>query len=235
MRYFLHLFSIALCFIALMPMSVRAVSYNAISANNSFNTNLVVPMQSSKTVDGMFRHNSSRRCYTIKKNTSGAKPWEVFGTTGKNTNFYGGAAMGSATANKYVVTSVAGGQSAATNFSIPVVASRRTSKRNITPFSSTMSSATTRMNVYVAGQSIEDGNGNYYDEDAEDWLPIPGTGGQPAIGDTKDEGGKTYVWNGSEWVFVSEVDTVPIGDIPYFFMLLMALTYMLIAIRPRFI
>ena len=235
MRYFLHLFSIALCFIALMPMSVRAVSYNAISANNSLNTNLVVPMQSSKTVDGMFRHNSSRHCYTIKKNTSGAKPWEVFGTTGKNTNFYGGAAMGSATANKYVVTSVAGGQSAVTNVSIPVVASRRTSKRNVTPFSSTMPSATTRMNAYMPGVSEEDGNGNYWDEDEEKWLEIPDSGEQHTIGETKDEGGKTYVWNGTDWVFVSEVDTVPIGDIPYFFMLLMALTYMLIAIRPRFI
>lgn len=74
--------------------------------------------------------------------------------------------------------------------------------------------------VYGPGAET-DGNGNYWDDDAEAWLPIPGE--KPYIGETKIENGVEWTWNGSEWIrSASEVDS-PIGDTPYLFLILLSI------------
>ncbi len=60
---------------------------------------------------------------------------------------------------------------------------------------------TTRRRSYT-GNAPTDGNGNYWDEEEEEWLPIPGSSTTPQIGDTKVIDGNTYVYNGTTWVLV---------------------------------
>ena len=94
--------------------------------------------------------------------------------------------------------------------------------------SSTVGSQVSKRRIYEAGVSDEDGEGNYYDEEKEQWLPIPGSGSGHNVGDTD---GKGNYWNGSEWVPINEVDTVPAGDMPWWLMLLMVPAYMFVANR----
>lgn len=77
--------------------------------------------------------------------------------------------------------------------------------------------------VYVSGVSTEDGAGNYWDEEEEAWLPIPGGDG-PNIGDTKVEDGVEYVYNGTEWV-PNGAEPEPIEGMPIMMLVAMATAY----------
>ena len=86
-----------------------------------------------------------------------------------------------------------------------------------------------RRKVYHAGAET-DGNGNYWDDDAEDWLPIPGgSGSWPGgitssgsyIGQTQQGAdGKWYMWNGTDWILNESAEPpTPLGDAPYWLLL----------------
>lgn len=83
--------------------------------------------------------------------------------------------------------------------------------------------------VYEPGVS-EEREGYYWDDEAEDWLPIPGGGESPYYGERKEEGGVWYTWNGSEWVtdITMPTEFTPVGDMPWVLMLCAALIYMLV-------
>ena len=72
-----------------------------------------------------------------------------------------------------------------------------------------------------------DGAGNYWDEEAEDWLPIPGSGAGSYVGERKQIDGVWYTWNGSEWVTIEmPSEYVPVGDIPWWLFLIFAAAYL---------
>lgn len=82
-----------------------------------------------------------------------------------------------------------------------------------------------RRKVYHAGAET-DGNGNYWDDDAESWLPIPGgSGNWPGgitssgsyIGQTQQGAdGKWYMWNGTDWILNESAEPpTPLGDAPW--------------------
>ena len=77
-----------------------------------------------------------------------------------------------------------------------------------------------------------DGEGNYWDDEKEAWLPIPGPSGfpeNPSSGDTWMVGAIQYMYNGSEWVSVeAPTEFTPVGDMPWVLMLCAALIYMLV-------
>ena len=70
------------------------------------------------------------------------------------------------------------------------------------------------------GQVENGGDGWYiYDPKAGGWRLV-------TIGDARLDGGKTYYWNGSDWVPEEEYEPdVPVGPMPWLFMLLLALGY----------
>ncbi|MBR0064792.1 MAG: hypothetical protein IJQ06_04250 [Paludibacteraceae bacterium] len=72
------------------------------------------------------------------------------------------------------------------------------------------------------GQEEEDG-GKYWMWDGEGWIE---TGSVP-VGTTKIVDGITYTWDGSAWVVVSDQQDpgLPLGDTPWFWMLLLAAGY----------
>ena len=73
-----------------------------------------------------------------------------------------------------------------------------------------------------------DGEGNYWDEEEEAWLPIPGE--TPSYGDQRFINGAWYWYNGSDWVLLVEApsEMVPVGDMPWVLMLCLAIIYMLV-------
>ncbi len=77
------------------------------------------------------------------------------------------------------------------------------------------------------------GNGTYWDTEKEEWLPIPGGEGGNNIGDTKNENGQWWVWNGTEWVLSPTEPPVPIGDMPYLLFVGMIVGYLLLKNHKR--
>jgi hypothetical protein len=59
-----------------------------------------------------------------------------------------------------------------------------------------------------------------YDEG--EWVPVQ-------VGDTKTENRAVYVWNGSDWVLVTDKDQadpyVPVGPMPWLFMVVLVAGY----------
>ena len=70
-----------------------------------------------------------------------------------------------------------------------------------------------------------DGEGNYWDEEEEAWLPIPGGGESHYYGERKEVGGVWYTWDGSKWVtdITMPTEFTPVGDMPWVLMLCAAL------------
>ena len=75
-----------------------------------------------------------------------------------------------------------------------------------------------------------DGEGNYWDDEEEAWLPIPGGGESHYYGERKEEGGVWYTWNGSEWVtdITMPTEFTPVGDMPWWLVLVLAAGYMVV-------
>ncbi len=101
-----------------------------------------------------------------------------------------------------------------TTFSISQVSvSPRRAGKGVSAIATT--SGVVKRRIYSPGVSIEDGNGNYWDEDANDWVEIPES--TPSVGEKQynNTTGLWEVWNGSEWVPVPAEPTVPVGDVPW--------------------
>lgn len=92
---------------------------------------------------------------------------------------------------------------------------QRQTRRIVSPIvPSTTDNTVVQRRVYHYGNQT-DGNGNYWDEDELEWLPIPG-GEDLVIGDTmQGADGNLLYWNGFEWVpnDIAEPD-LPLGDVP---------------------
>ena len=196
------------------------------TAGSSIGTDLVVPMRQNRSVESIFRHTAKHSIYTPKKYmvSKNTTQWKVYQTSDRQLKSYGGATTMAPYSSRTASTiSYSIGQPAKFNYSIsrtPRAARARTRMGSNSGIN--IPGITTRMNVYVAGVSEEDGNGNYWDDDAEDWLPIPG-GSTPNVGDKKEENGEWWYWNGTGWIPLSEV--MPVGDAPYWLIALLLCIY----------
>lgn len=105
--------------------------------------------------------------------------------------------------------------------------------KGTTSLSSIDVSSVNRRQVYVAGESIEDEEGNYYLEEDGSWRPIPNDDNSWKIGDKKKfPDGKWYYWNGNDWVEMEEVD-MPIGELPWLIYVVMLMMYILFIIKRQ--
>ena len=68
----------------------------------------------------------------------------------------------------------------------------------------------------------ENGNTYYWDEENEKWV------NNTPIGTTKTENGQTLEWNGSDWVVIKGTDPVPVGPMPWLFMAVLAVGYVVV-------
>ena len=68
----------------------------------------------------------------------------------------------------------------------------------------------------------ENGNTYYWDEENEKWV------NNTPIGTTKTENGLTKEWNGSDWVVIKGTDPVPVGPMPWLFMAVLAVGYVVV-------
>ena len=70
------------------------------------------------------------------------------------------------------------------------------------------------------------GDGDWWYYNGDEWIA-------PWVGATRIEGGKTYVWNGTVWEedTSGDYDPVPVGPLPWLFMLLLAIGYSVRIIR----
>ena len=69
-----------------------------------------------------------------------------------------------------------------------------------------------------------------WDTEQDKWVLL-----EPAIGATKIEGGNTYRWNGSSWEVISNQQDpgLPLGNTPWFWMLLLAAGYAAVKMSLR--
>ena len=113
----------------------------------------------------------------------------------------------------------------------PVYGSKVMPEQGVSHATGTTGSPRGPRRVYNPGVS-EERDGYYYDNEAEDWLPIPGPSGfpsNPSYGDTWMVGAIQYMYNGSDWVPVeAPTEFTPVGDMPWVLMLCAALIYMLV-------
>lgn len=88
--------------------------------------------------------------------------------------------------------------------------------------------------VYYSGAET-DGEGNYWDENAEAWLPIPGADPSKGsyVGETREIEGKNYIWTGTEWILNTTPEVTPIGDTPWLLLLLLCGAYAAFLARRR--
>lgn len=226
---------ITLLLLLCMPLMAFSVTYNLGAMGNNLNSDLAVPMQQSKNVDAMFRHSAHRYSYTTNHRSASTKVthWNPYGSSSKTAGVYStGAFPAIAASGNYSAASQSHGSNPSfPKFNHAVKTTRRTASSVSQPFSNQTPNISTRMNVYIPGVSEEDGNGNYYDEEEEEWLPIPG-GSTPSVGDKEYRNGKWWYWNGDDWVEMSEV--MPVGDAPYFMLIMLLLCYCCFSkFRPR--
>lgn len=72
------------------------------------------------------------------------------------------------------------------------------------------------------GEPSADGT-QYWDEEKEEWVD------KMPIGTTMTLDGKTYEWDGSDWVIVKGTDPyVPVGPMPWLFMAVLAVGYVVV-------
>lgn len=82
-----------------------------------------------------------------------------------------------------------------------------------------------RRRILGNGNGEYDGefNGNQmWDDEEGEWVDIP-------VGKTKTENGNTYRWNGTAWEIIGEQGdpNIPVGPVPWLFLLLLSGTYIL--------
>lgn len=202
-----------------------------------------VPMRNSKAVSAMFHHPVSDKTkpVVVKPTDMSSQSQHVSGYSVINYRTSGAAyrtntvAIGQPLSATSANISVSVG--AATAMPSPLsIRSTGTAGRSVA-YSTEMGGRSKRKVYHSTDQT--DGNGNYYDTEEEEWLPIPGggTGEYPGglaagsfFGETQQgNDGKWYWWNGSTWVdnTVAEPPT-PIGDIPFIFCMLIGMGWMLI-------
>ncbi len=164
---------------------------------------------------------ATRHSYGSYSNAYGSS-YSHTNTNRSNSYSYGGISTGSSAIGSSAIGWGADGSSAV------VVGNRYADGSS----AAALTSATfTKRDVYIPGVSEEDGYGKYYDEELDDWLPIPDN---LVIGQTyQDSNGNWYVWNGSAWV-LSPKEVEPVGDIPWILVLALAfLTCIHTHIRTR--
>lgn len=221
------------------PIRAVAVTYEMRPGRNKLCSDFAAPTTHNKSVDIMFKHNAQYDAHYTKarkSSTTGVK-WEMYQTAKQNVKSYGStyptmrstgnqiSARASNGGKQYVPYMQSGNASRIKGFSARHY--RKTVASNqIQP------NVSTRMNVYVAGESEEDGKGNYWDEEEEAWLPIPGGGGHN-VGDKDFHDGQWWYWNGTGWIQIAEI--TPVGETPYILMLIMLAIYKCLPlIRTRF-
>ena len=203
-----------------LPISAFAVTYQMRPAGNTLRGDLASPLKrGNQSVDIMFQHNTHKHVYKQKSHKASQVRWEMYHPTEKTVKAYGSANTAvNYSAYQYAATHSHGSKSAMPYFSSHMPRSKGfRSTAAVTSVSAQNFSlpSGTRMNVYVAGESEEDGNGNYWDDEEEDWLPIP----SHSVGDKDYHDGQWWYWNGTGWVQISEVS--PVGDIPYLLVLML--------------
>lgn len=142
-------------------------------------------------------------------------------TSSQSPHSYGGgaAASGNSTSSEHVASSMASPASSVPMASMSPRIGPNT-RSTVSPLAEAGRVAGPRR--AYGPDSETDGFGNYYDEEEEDWLPIPGAG--HFVGETKIEDGLQYQWNGSEWILAGDEVMEPVGD-GLMILLLLALAY----------
>ena len=188
----------------LLPDNVAAIN------NNSLQSELAVPMKTSRSSEQMFRLNRGKyspkkQHFTATSSNSNSGTMSVYRISDKQLKSYGG---GTAEGGSYGQAFTASSATTAAAYpTIGVVAMPATR-------SNYQSKAVVRRSVYWDGEG-------WYDEDLEDYVDEP----EHKIGDV-GPGGK--IWNGHEWVDpASEVgEDVPVGEWPLCLMLIMIAVYL---------
>ena len=237
-----------LCAVLLWAMVATATTttYGAYSVTAmNLDQQLTVPLKPQKQTD-MFHHRTTSRKINYTYRVQGGKQKVVQSVYVSDKSIASKGANTSATQYRVWTTTGAGGNN--TSITTMPYGSANSNTRsigntgNIASIASTASTASTMQysspllrNVYIAGGvTLGDGTnggevGYYWDEEEEEWLPIPSQ--THSYGETKTEDGKIYWWNGSEWIEGQppEVDTIPIGDIPYWLIALFGIISVIIA------
>lgn len=221
-----------IAFLALCALFVFPVHGVGATALPSAGAGVAVPLRHSGTVQTMFRHQTGiapKACVAAPVKPAGASmvmPVFSYRASDAHAVSLGAGLQGNLSGYQGYVSS---GQTAAEKAVAVTAVSVGIARCQVMSMAADVQSVQTplvgRRKVYHAGAET-DGNGNYWDDDAEDWLPIPGgSGNWPGgitssgsyIGQTQQGAdGKWYMWNGTDWILNESAEPpTPLGDAPW--------------------
>ena len=202
----------------LLPDNVAAIN------NNSLQSELAVPMKTSRSSEQMFRHNRGKyspkkQHFTATSSNSNSGTMSVYRISDKQLKSYGGGTAEGCYSNT---------RTTSLNYSSQYSAA--TPVNNIPLYPNKGGIATKismRRDIDYNSYEERDGIRYYYDDETEDYTWPYAEGESPNIGDSNPNGDGT-IWNGHEWVDpASEVgEDVPVGEWPLCLMLIMIAVYL---------
>lgn len=228
---------LALCALFVFPVHGGATAFPSAGAD------VAVPLRRSGTVQTMFRHQTgiapkAGAAAPVKSaGTATAVPVISYRVSGVHAVSSGAGLQGNLSGYQGYVSS---GQTATERTMAATAVYSGIARRPVMSMAADVQNVQTsrigRRKVYYATAET-DGNGNYWDDDAEGWLPIPGESGNwpggitsagSYIGHTQQGAdGKWYMWNGTDWILNESAEPpTPLGGIPVVFMLLLVGCYL---------
>lgn len=178
---------------------------------------------------------SSRTSYTVRHTPSASSSMKIYTTSSAQVRTIGsgggsGAGGGIATTNG-VGSSRRGITYGGASLSMPTLALAKPSMAT-DPSSARYTTGPRRIQANgdgsYHGETKKEGETTYYwDEEKEEWVPWVNDTNTP-IGTTITLNGQTYEWDGHDWVIVKGTDPVPVGPMPWLFMAMLAIGYVVV-------